>query len=464
MTAYSATGTINIDNEHDWLRVNLTGNTLYEVKATGSGFSFLFVYDASGQALGTLDAYGSLLGFMPGATGTYYIDVFTDSYGGDGVGPYTLTINAVADDYRNNTTTTGNIAVNGTATGTINVANEHDWFRVDLTGNTLYEVKATGLDYSYLSVYDASGQAVGASDADGSPLGFMPGATGTYYIDVSDGNYLEDGVRPYTLTVNAVADDYRNNTTTTGSIAVNGTATGTINVTREHDWLRVNLTGNTLYEVSATGLDYSYLSVYDASGQALGTLDAYGSALGFMPGATGTYYIDVYGGSYLGDGAKSYTLTINEVADDYRNNTTTTGSIAVNGTVTGTINVANEHDWFRVNLTGNTLYEVTATGLDYSSLSVFDASGQALGALDAYGSPLGFMPGATGTYYIDVSAAGYTGNGVESYTLAINAVTDDYRNNTTTTGSIAVNGTATGTINIANEHDWFRVNLTGNTL
>ncbi len=116
MTTYSAAGTINVENEQDWFRVSLTANTLYEVKATGLDYSFLTVYDASGQALGTLDSLGSPLGFMPSATDTYYIGINSGAGGslGDGEGPYTLAITTVADDYRNNTTTTGQAAMLGT--------------------------------------------------------------------------------------------------------------------------------------------------------------------------------------------------------------------------------------------------------------------------------------------------------------------------------------------------------------
>ena len=48
--------------------------------------------------------------------------------------------------------------------------------------------------------------------------------------------------------------------------------------------------------------------------------------------------------------------------------------MALLGTATGTINVAGEHDWFKLNLNANTLYALTSTnGLGFA---VHDANGE----------------------------------------------------------------------------------------
>ena len=69
---------------------------------------------------------------------------------------------------------------------------------------------------------------------------------------------------------------------------------------------------------------------------------------------------------------------------------------------------------------------------------------------------LGFMPATSGTYYVDISSYSDT---AYAYSLSLSAVTDDYRNNVTTTGTLAVGSTKTGNLNVVGDHDWFQVTL-----
>jgi hypothetical protein len=46
--------------------------------------------------------------------------------------------------------------VGGSATGTINIAGDHDWFEVSLSPNKLYGI-TTNNDTSELNIYEASG-------------------------------------------------------------------------------------------------------------------------------------------------------------------------------------------------------------------------------------------------------------------------------------------------------------------
>ena len=139
------------------------------------------------------------------------------------------------------------------------------------------------------------------------------------------------------------------------------------------------------------------------------------------------------------------------------------------GTVTGNLNVDGDHDWFKMTLSANTLYAfgaVTPSGDPYlePTLVIYDAAGKLVDQLDAAGGPdgaLGFMPATSGTYYVDISSYSDTAYG---YSLSLYAVTDDYRNNVTTTGTLAVSSTVTGNLNVDGDHDWFKMTLSANTL
>jgi RTX calcium-binding nonapeptide repeat (4 copies) len=365
----------------------------------------------------------------------------------------------------------------GTATGTINAAGEHDWFKLNLNANTLYSLTST--DGHVFVMHDANGVLVPALDAFGgyatgdsstNGIAFMPVTSGVYFVDIS----LPAGLGGYNIRLADVADDYRSNVTTSGTVAVGGAVAGTLDAPGDHDWIKVGLNANTLYAITATGDTFTQIRMLDANGAVLPLLDTFGGfgfglsegvGIGFMPVTGGDYYIDVSSFGAVG----GYSISVAAAADDYRNNTSTTGAVAVGATVTGTINVTGEHDWFKVNLQANTLYAVSASSEAISTLSVMDANGQLVTALDAFGSTgfqgtgangIGFMPKVGGSYFIDIGSA----FGAGGYSLSVAASPDDYRNNTTTTGTVAVGGTVAGTFNTAGDHDWLRMNLTANTL
>ena len=62
----------------------------------------------------------------------------------------------------------------------------------------------------------------------------------------------------------------------------------------------------------------------------------------------------------------------------------------------------------------------------------------------------------SGTFYVDVSN-NFSTLGA-AYTLS--AFVDDFAGDTTTTGVLEIGGTATGTIEIAEDSDWFAIELT----
>ena len=470
----TATGTINTSGEHDWFKLNLNANTLYSL--TSPSGHFFAIHDANGSLILSPDAFGGFSGgdgsasgiaFMPVTSGSYYVDVSLPSV----VGPYDIQLAEVADDYRNNVTTSGTVAVGGTVSGRVNALGDHDWIKVALSANTLYGITATGENFTALRMIDANGTAVPTLDnvigfgfgfSENGAIGFMPATGGNYFIEVSSPGQ----VGGYSVSVIASPDDYRNNTTTTGALAVGATVTGVINVVGDHDWFKVNLEANTLYALNASSDAIATLSVIDANGQPVAALDAYGTTgfqgtgargIGFMPKVGGSYFIDI--GSAIGSGGYSISATVSP--DDFRNNTTTTGAVAVGGTTAGVLNTWGDHDWLRMSLTANTLYAITGAGGATALLTMFDATGKEVEGSDGFGSSaLGFMPATSGIYFLDFSNRA----GPANYTVAVAASPDDYTSNVSTSGTVVPGSSVAGVINVAGDHDWFRVNLTANTL
>lgn len=98
------------------------------------------------------------------------------------------------DDYPADGTTAGQVAVGGSATGKIETAGDHDWFRIQLTAGVTYTIEQRGTDGGFgtlqdtsMNLLDGSGQLVTSND-DGngtlnSEIVYTPTATGTFYVD-----------------------------------------------------------------------------------------------------------------------------------------------------------------------------------------------------------------------------------------------------------------------------------------
>jgi hypothetical protein len=116
----------------------------------------------------------------------------------------------MADDFAASTATTGLVAVNGTAVGNLEVAGDHDWFRVLLVGGHKYfiRVKAASngggtLSDSTMDLRDAFGTVLESNDDGGfgldPSLGVHVQRSRTYFIDV--GAFNNNKVGTYTVEV-----------------------------------------------------------------------------------------------------------------------------------------------------------------------------------------------------------------------------------------------------------------------
>ena len=160
--------------------------------------------------------------------------------------------------------------------------------------------------------------------------------------------------------------------------------------------------------------------------------------------------------------------------DDFTSNTSTNGTVAVGGSVTGEIEKSFDLDWFAVTLKAGKTYRIdlepTPTGS--SALSdpylrgVYDADGNYISGTrnddgDGTGrsSQLFFTATADAIYY--VAAASYqTEKG--AYTVSVTNVTnidDDFEAGIGTSGEVDVDGSVRGEIESQGDRDWFAVEL-----
>ncbi|MDR3441040.1 DUF4214 domain-containing protein [Telmatospirillum sp.] len=360
----------------------------------------------------------------------------------------------------------------GQSTGTIEVAGDGDWFKVQLTAGTEYVFDVSGtLTSPEVSLYDSSGNLLvtgtDASVAGDARTSFEPTTSGTYYVGASSQTGATTGA--YTVAVSTSTYDYAGTINTTGTVSVGSHVSGALTTIGQNDWFKVQLTAGTEYSftVGSGTLGAPLVTLYDSTGKEIvsgndgGTID--GTATAFMPTTSGVYYVGV-GGQLSSTG--TFTLSVANVAASYASNATTTGVVSVGGTSSGTIGAVGQSEWFKVQLTAGTEYvfDVGNGSLSTPEVTLYDASGDALVVGTSGGASGGartsFTPTTSGTYY--VAASGYLST-TGTFTVGVSTASYDFAGNVNTTGTVAVGGQTSGNLTTVGQSDWFKVQLTAGT-
>ena len=245
---------------------------------------------------------------------------------------------APSDDCPNDTTTTCEVDVGGSATGTSGTL-DRDWFRVVLEAGTRYQIDVEGADTGRgtlpnpaAALFDTSSTNLGANNDGGvgenARLIYTPTTSGTYYVQASNVSAVDEGT--YTLSVivlgangNSEADtDFPNNNTTTGRVEVGASVTGNVESANDVDRFRVDLEADKEYQFDLEGaptgrgtLPDPALSFADATGTVLeyddNDGDGVNSQIVYTPTATGVYYLRPH--SRVDTETGTYTLSVREV-------------------------------------------------------------------------------------------------------------------------------------------------------
>ncbi|MFC0588589.1 M10 family metallopeptidase C-terminal domain-containing protein [Novosphingobium aquiterrae] len=147
--------------------------------------------------------------------------------------------------------------------------------------------------------------------------------------------------------------------------------------------------------------------------------------------------------------------------------TATTYSVTPGGYITGSIDSAGDHDWYRVTLNAGQTYTIStqlSLTLSDSVLALRDSTGALIAENDdvIFGgnltwSEITYTATTTGTYYIDTS--GYQSDTGTFYLTMSSPAFDSALGSTATTASLAVGGSATGAFESTGDHDWYAIQL-----
>jgi len=401
---------------------------------------------------------------------------------------YGISVNSIVDDYADNVATTGRISSGSSVQGRIDATHDADWFKAELSAGVTYEFS---LESSNLKSLNLSGFDIGKNRtemSDFNPLGIStlvvtPDVSGTFIIEV-DAAQSNDAVGDYTLSLNSIVDDFADTHATTGNITVGGSVSGTLNAPDDADVFKTVLAANTTYQIRSTVAD-STLALFlgmdstDGNGLSINGLERFD-----FGGNKGITFSTLNGGDYfirleqLAAGIKSttdgipfsavnYDISVSAVVDDYYDTANTSGVISVGNSAAGVLEVENDNDWFKANLSAGITYQAKVVGanpgVQFGLQALSDNSPHPLidsvGRLEGVGgveSQLVFTPRQNGDFYFDVSSLNdLTG----AYSLELSTINDDYADTVATQGLVSVGSSLSGKIDAVGDKDWIAVDL-----
>ena len=424
----------SVSFDDDWFAIDVVAGQSY-VLSTSAANGRVYVVDGAGEVIaieGNVGQGGTLVHFTATETGRLYAGA--QHPGGS---TYTLSLQAVADDHGETAASAGSMTIGTPVNGVWETKGDDDAYAVTLSAGSSYSfaVEAQGdiTQRGFVRILDQSGAEVWNSlgQANEQTTLFSPEADGTYYVIAGGELSGSDSIGSwnYTLTSALVANDLTDNILTTGTLAVGGQVASAFDTPGDRDWFKVDLVQGQsyLFTMNAQNPQDSRLALYDAQGHLVHSASdaTFGPQLHHTAETTGTYFVAALPGQQPG----TFTLSAETVVDDFADNSSTTG-VAVNGVVSGTLEVNNDVDWFAVDLVGGRTYSLQGP------FAVFDAQGNALTQIN-WGDA-SFTAAASGTYYLAVSGS------AGDYEYGIVQISDDFLESADTTGVMRqeVSGTA----------------------
>ena len=503
--------TIETAYDFDWIKVTTVAGAVYTVLLQGQGTGDRTLFDPvidgifgstgtyltgfnndgligggnSRDAMTTFTATGTthyigVTGDM-GVTGTYKLSVFNSSGGTDSVGQSISSF--------------GSVTVGGGAvSGTIDSANDADWYKVTLAAGGIYSIRMRGLpsangslaDPLISGVYDSGGNFIAntyVDDLDTRDAGVTIQASygGDYYIAAEGfSNYTGS----FVLDVTQLGSEIPGSIASGATLAVGASATVAVDRPYDHDWYKVTLTAGTTYTFALTGTSPNttpgIYGIYNASGTYLE-----GYAVGVSSGATttaSTIFTPSVGGDYFVDAFSyyegSYTLSVNAATADVPANTTSTTTVTVGAAaLTGDIGSVTDVDWYKVTLTGGTTYTIRMQGSWSQNGTLFDplisgiysAGGSFIANTyaddkDGRDAVVTFRAPGTGSNVFFIAAEGYGAN-IGSYKISVTQVAAaDIGDTVATAGALSLNIASAGlSIDDPSDTDWYGVTLAAGT-
>lgn len=437
-------GNLEYAGDRDWYRLRVTEGQSYrmQLRAAGDAESgldpLLKLYDAAGVELAMDDDGGGGLNSYLEYTAPTTGDVFLEARGfmDDAIGEYLITVGL--GDIPGDASTDASISADGDyRQGNLTPAGDKDWYRLELTeGQSLrigLEGSEVGLGDPLLTLYDAQGTQLVQDDDGGDGLNsrieFTAPTAGTYFVEAR--GFLEDAEGQYAVTV--TPGEVGNTIDTADMLVPNSEgASSFISAGGDADWYMVDLVEGRAYRFNLTSEDTSadldpLLTLYTSEGVEVASDDDGGSGLNsyltYTSATGGTFFVSA--SSFGGAGSGAYLLRASDTDVPGHIGTDETLIVGEGDDRTSSIEIPNDVDFYRAELTAGVSYTITVTGsgdtpLGDAFLTVLTSEGVELSNDDDSGpgmnASLRFTPTATDSYYVRASGLG---GSTGQYTVAI---------------------------------------------
>lgn len=382
---------------------------------------------------------------------------------------YQIYIPVPGDDYADDATTTGDIALGETLTGEINQNGDYDWFRFTAEAGDSLVFRLTpemGDVQPLVSIVDANGVFVAeAIITYGSGNSFFDltvalEQAGTFYLSFTIDPPLGQESLGYSLSL-AESTDLPDNITSSARLALGVTYDGDILGTGDRDWIGITLEAGVTYRIS----EFSHsdvtnsVAIYDANGNNVANYgrllvgDFEAADYVFTPGQSGLFFVAVENFSVNLQGVDTtYQLFVDEIPDDYGDTEALATALSLSGLTRGVLEHDADRDVFSIELNAHDVL-IVETSLQ-SDLS-FTAPG--VSHVDPFYGTMGAEQSAT--HYVTMGNG--TGIGFDrDYRLSAEVIADEAGGNTSTTATIGVDMTLSGMIATGADQDWYAFSAT----
>ncbi|WP_134724536.1 calcium-binding protein [Paracoccus luteus] len=341
-------------------------------------------------------------------------------------------------DIPHNSTTTAVLTGTGDFRSSLELNQDTDWWRVELTAGLTYDFQligdgtGTSID-GYMALLDGLGGSI-TSVGDGNWLSYTAATTGRFFIEVRD-NYIYDNEAEGAYVIRArMADTVLSNSATTSAIPGSGTITGSLEANSDSDWHRVELTAGQRVGFSVTSngdlnFNDAQVRLRDQYGTILDTVSDGADYQAVWTAATsGTYFVEIVDANPYDDAPEGAYTVVSRISDNVWGNSTTTSRLIDGGILRGAIDARGDSDWHAFSVVAGRSYSFTMTGtagadsLASMVLYLRDGAGAEIDSRIGYttsgGAVVTWTATTTGTVYLDATYRNYSLD-IGTYTLAV---------------------------------------------
>ncbi|MCB4763947.1 MAG: PPC domain-containing protein, partial [Sulfurovum sp.] len=235
--------------------------------------------------------------------------------------------------------------------GDIEVAGDEDWFKVVIPSAGTLVVNTTGSTDTYGYLLDANNREIESNDDGGLDRNFKISkfitTAGTYYVRVKHHSTSLTG--SYLLVSQFIADDYGNARNTAATISATSTTSGNLEIAGDVDYFKIVIPSSATRKGALT-VDINdtrtYTFLRDASDRQLASFHGLESNVMRPVRAGETYYVSVEGSSAAP--TVRYTLTSQFTADDHGDTKETATLINPDSNTSGHITSYEDKDYFKI--------------------------------------------------------------------------------------------------------------------